>query len=167
MDKRKNISLISAVSIPILMILLIIGSIYWPRETAHPKFNFLYITHDSSQQEYLVQEGKLVPPKKTATNHTKFFIYDVTQNKSQEISFQDTQKLNLDTNIKSPDGFEVVSGGNDINIFSLFFGSIDNYNSRYLKKRNTILKLNLSPNTSYYTFRFLGWIKNQEGNQHG
>jgi len=158
MDKRKNISLILAVAIPILMIFLIIASIYWPRATAHPKFNFLYLMGENyiNNQQYVVQNEKLIFTQKNSENNAKFYIYDTTQNKSTEISFQDAQKLNLNANLKSPDGFEVVSGGNDGGIFPLFFGSTDNYYSRYLKNDHTTLKLNIPHN---YNFRFLGWVK--------
>lgn len=87
------------------------------------------------------------------------YIYDATKNLSQEISFEEAQKLNLDANIKSPDGFEVVHG-NQNNGF-LFFSSDNNYNTVYLTGHNVSKKLNLQLNgSSYYdNFRFLGWIK--------
>lgn len=170
MAKRKNVSLMLGLSIPVLMILFIIASIYWPKTTAQPKFNFLYNIEENdvnynnnSGQQYLVQNGKLVKTKKANQNKSKFFIYDTTQNKSKEISFQDAQRLSLDVNLKSPDGFEVVAGSNDGGIFSLFLGSGTDYHTRYLKGHHAVIKLNISNNSSnnnyFYNFRFLGWIK--------
>jgi len=162
MDMRKNVSLILGLSIPILMILFITASIYWPKITVHPKFNFLYVTgenyypYDNSQQQYLIQEGKLVIAKKSKKNNARFYIYDIAQHNSKEIFFQDAKKLNLDINPISPDGFEMVTGGNDGGIFSLFFGTYHNYHSRYLKGHHAVIKLNIANN---YHFRFLGWIK--------
>jgi hypothetical protein len=124
-----------------------------------------------NQDQYSVQNRKLVrneiqrpenqiyqPPREV-----KLYIHDVAKNESKEISFEEAQNLNLDSNTKSPDGFEVVYGSRGEGLFPFFFLSERDYNTLYLKGRNVSKKLNLQLSGSYYNyydnFRFLGWIK--------
>jgi len=174
---KKNITLLVGMSIPILMILFVAGSIYLPGLFIQPKFNFLYVSGaDSyySKYQYSVQNGKLVrseiqrlenqiyqPPREV-----KLYIYDVAKNESKEISFEEAQNLNLDSSIISPDGFEIVYGSRGEGFFPFFFLSERDYNTLYLKGHNVSKKLNLQLSGSYYNyynyydnFRFIGWIK--------
>lgn len=171
------------------MILFVAASIYAPRLFApQPRVNFLYASGENypygdTLREYSVQNGKLVklelaqpekgayamrywapvpyPASSTVPKfvEAKLFVHDVVKNESKEISFDDAQKLNLDSNMKSPDGFEVAYGNHD-NGFPFFSGT--DYDVRYLKGHNVSTKLNLQSNEPYYNynFRFLGWIKN-------
>ena len=169
---KKNASLLLGISIPILMILFVAASIYLPSLFVKPKYNFLYVIGDDysyyNQYQYSVKNGKLVkneiqrledkklPPRIEA----KLYIHDVAKNESREISFEEAQKLNLDTSITSPDGFEIVYGSRGDGIFPFFFWSERDYSRRYLKGHNLTKKLNLQSDSSYYrSFRFLGWIK--------
>jgi hypothetical protein len=169
---KKNTTMIVGISIPILMILFVAGSIYLPELFVQPKFNFLYVIGDDyyyyNQYQYSVQNGKLVgseiqrpenqiyqPPREV-----KLYIYDVAKNESKEISFEEAKNLNLDSNTKSPDGFEVVYGSRGEGFFPFFFWSERDDNTRYLKGHNVSKKLNLQLSGPYYTnFRFIGWIK--------
>lgn len=172
---KKNITLILGISIPILMILFVAGSIYLPGLFIQPRFNFLYVSGDdyyyyNNEQQYSVQNDRLIkneikqpengnynPPR----GEVKLFIYDVVKNESKQVSFDEAQKLNLDSNNISPDGFEVVYGSRGDGIFPFFFYSGTDYNARYLKGHNVSKKLNIQLSGSYYyNFRFLGWIKN-------
>lgn len=181
---RKNITLILGMSIPVLMILFVAGSIYLPGLFIQPKFNFLYASGDdyvyyTNGQQYSVQNNKLVnnaikqaengnhnpfqrygtytPPR----NEAKLFVYDVVKNESRQVSFDEAQNLNLDSNGVSPDGFEVVYGSRGDGIFPFFFYAGTDYNARYLKGHNVSKKLNVQSSGPYnYNFRFLGWIKN-------
>lgn len=172
---KRNVTLVIGISIPILMILFVAGSIYLPGLFIQPHTNFLYVSVDDSYyyynngSQYSVQNNKLVKNEiKQPTNQyynpppleVKLYVYDVEQNKATEISFTDAQNLNLDSNTKSPDGFEVVDGNND-GFFPFFWGSGTDYETRYLKGHSVSKKLNLQLNGgSYYNnFRFIGWIK--------
>lgn len=161
------------ISIPILMILLVAGSIYIPGLFIQPKYNFLYVSGEGySGQQYSVQNNQLVKNEiqqpengnyNPSPSNAKLFLYDISTNKSIELSFEVAQKLfNLDSNIKSPDGFEIVYGssGNGI-IFPFFFYSGTDYNSSYLKGHNVSKKLNIQLHGSPYDFRFLGWTKDK------
>lgn len=133
MEIRKNFTLILGISIPIIMILLIAGSIYLPGLFVHPQYNFLYVSGDDAyfrQQQYYVQNGSLVKSEfQPTTNQTynapktesKLYIYDVVENKAREVTFEEAQNLNLDSNNKSPDDFEVVYGSRDDSFFLFSF----------------------------------------------
>ncbi|MBI2589818.1 hypothetical protein HYW32_02235 [Candidatus Berkelbacteria bacterium] len=172
---KKNITLILGISIPILMILFVAGSIYLPGLFIKPHFNFLYVSGDDSYyyynsgHQYSVQNDKLVKneikqPENQNYNpprvESKLYIYDVAKNEAKEISFTEAQNLNLDSSVKSSDDFEVVYGSRDSGFFPFFWGGTD-YNARYLSGHNVSKKLNLQLNgSSYYNnFRFIGWIK--------
>jgi hypothetical protein len=173
MEIKKNFTLILGISIPIIMILLIAGSIYLPGLFVHPQYNFLYVSGDDAyygRQQYSVQNGRLVKSEfQPATNQiyqppiieSKLYIYNVVENNAREVTFEGAQNLNLDSSNKSPDDFEVVYGSRSDSFFPLFFYSETDYSSRYLKGHNVSKKLNLQLNrSSYYNnFRFLGWIK--------
>ena len=173
---KKNITLVLGISIPILMILFVAGSIYLPGLFIKPHFNFLYASGDDSYYyynngyQYSVQDDKLIKneiKQPENQNYTpprvepKLYLYDITKNEAKEISFADAQNLNLDSNTKSPDDFEVVYGSRDEGFFPFFWGAGTDYNSRYLKGHNVSKKINLQLNGgSYYNnFRFIGWIK--------
>jgi hypothetical protein len=170
---KKNITFILGISIPLLMILFVAGSIYLPSFFVEPlKYNFLYTVDDYNLyidgQQYLVKDGKIIKneiikPEDGSPIYenaeSRLFIYDVVKNESKQISFEEAQKLNLDQNIESPDGFEVVYGSSGSGGF-LFFYSGNNYNL-YIKGHNTSKKLNTQLGERYYySFSFLGWIKN-------
>lgn len=170
---KKNITLILGISIPILMILFVASSIYLPGLFIKPHFNFIYVSGDDycyGQQQYSIQNSKLVkneikqsenqncnPPR----SESKLYLYDVAKNEAKEISFVEAQNLNIDSNVKSPDGFEIVYGSRGDGFFPFLFWSERDYNTRYLSGHNVSKKLNLQLNgSSYYNnFRFLGWIK--------
>lgn len=171
MKNKKDISLIIGIAIPILMIVFVAASIYLPSLfSPSPKFNFLYVTGDRyyGKYQFVVENGKLAKREVKYPEHynsevARLYIHDVLKNESKEISFEDAQKLYLDPNKESQDGFEVVYGSYDGGIFSIFFGRED-YDTVYLKGHNVSKKLNLSSsgNGHYYyynSFRFLGWLK--------
>jgi len=160
-----NISLIIGLAIPFLMIILVALSIYVPAIfSPQPQYNFLYVTGDDywNGRQYVVQSGKLIEREIVYRDNyipqvARIFIHNVAANENQEISFEDAQKLFLNPNSKSPDGWEVVSGG-DSGGFFLFSYSSGDYNSMYLQGHNTSKKLNLQQDSSHYRAHFLGWI---------
>lgn len=171
MNSKKNISLIIGMAIPIFMIFLIAGSIYIPSLFAPaPRFNFLYVTEDSYGQnrQYVVENGTLVKyevkyPEHYVPRTPRLFMHDVSANADKEISFEEAQKLKLDANVKSPDGYEVVYGSSEYGFFPLFFSGGQDYNAMYLKGHNTSKKLELQSSSEgryyYRDRRFLGWIR--------
>jgi hypothetical protein len=147
---KKNINLFIAISIPILMILFVAASIYLPGIFIKPKFNFLYSCDNYYyDQYYYVQNEKIIKNEtQKSKKEVKLYIYDVIKNINKEISFEEAQNLNLDPNIKSPDGFEIVYGTKGNGLLPFFFWSEKDYTTLYLTGRNVSKKLNLQLNES-------------------
>ena len=166
MENRKNVPLIVALSIPVLMIALIAISIYFPALFVSPKFDFVYSTDNEYCRflKYSVKVGKIIENEKQPANENnicrdsrdpRLYYYDVTRKISREITFEEAQKLTLDNAFQSPDGFEVVSGDRS---FDVFFIGGSSYYDKYLKKGSYSRKLNI-PHNYYYDFRLIGWVK--------
>ena len=175
-EKKKNVPLIVALSIPILMVVLIAISIYIPTLFIKPQFDFLYTfgrgyCYDYNRK-YSVQNGKVIEnemkkfdEKNPCHNYDQreqvLYYYDVQTNKVREIAFAEVQSFIVDNQLTSPDGFEVVSGDRS---FDMFFFSSSSYYAKYLKKGAFSRKLNISGGNRYdydynYNFNFIGWIK--------
>lgn len=170
MDLKKNATLIIGIAIPVIMIILVAVSIYIPPLFMHPKYNFLYVSGDEYNSEYTyhISGGTLVKEKKernknddygynrSSYREQKLFLHDTQKNESREISYEEARGLKLDTDEKSPDGFEVISswsGGG----FLFFDGG--SHRGQYLKRNSYSKKLNTQASGDYYyDFNFLGWI---------
>jgi hypothetical protein len=170
-DKSKNIPLMVALSIPVLMVMLVAVSIYLPVLFVDPpRTDFVYSVgwNYYSQYQYVVREGKVVENKmeRPESSYTspnspqpKIFYYDVDQEVAREITLQEAQEWTVDEQEVSADGFRVVQGshGGDI----LFF-SYDSRCKQYLQKGAFSRQLNLNSGGDYcYSFRFLGWVKGE------
>jgi hypothetical protein len=168
MDVKKNIPLILGLSIPIIMILFVAGSIYLPGLFIQPKFNFLYATGENYyyNRHYSVQNGRLIKNEFDYPEHytgsrtePRLYIHDIVKNESQEISFSEAQKLTLNSNSQSPDGFEIDCGRRTQGIFFIFVDLSRDCSTRFIKGHNTSKKLNIQRSgSSYGYFQFLGWI---------
>lgn len=164
MVNKKNIPLLIGVLIPIAMIILVAAAIYLPALFSQPKYDFIYLTGDYYYPQYYVDnDGKLVrkdvvPPEPNYPPNTesRLFYHDIKTNESRQISYDEAKDYNLDINIKSPDGYEIVNG-NGAEFFPFFGGSGND--SHYIKGHNASKKLNLQSQGGYYNFRFLGWVK--------
>lgn len=170
MRSKINIPLLVAIFIPIAMIIFISASIYLPVLFTHPKHNFLYSTggYYHSDFDYVVTNSKL--DKKLYPNTNNFptyysnsgkktlFLHNISENKSRQISFEEAQLLDLDSNPVSEDGFEVTEGSGSYGLFPFFLGSYSR-DSHFLKKDSYSQKLNLNTSGNYYGYMFLGWIK--------
>lgn len=169
MNIKKNISLIIAIAVPILMIIFVAASIYLPRFFIHPQYNFLYVTGDYSEaQRYAVDDTQLVkndlkqPDNYNYRGEAKLYIYDVGSDQSTEVAFIDTRELNLNSNRESVDGFEIVSGDQSHGLFPFSFSSDHDYCSRYISGHNLSRKLVLKQTSSSNgcgNFRFLAWVQ--------
>ncbi len=164
--QRKDIPLIVGIAIPLIMILSIVGMLYVPFLFAHPTINFLYTDGEDywNSFTYRVVNGKVVmqPPSDPTSDNgptARLYIYQVEKDSSREISFADAQTLKLDTQSKSPEGFEVREGGQDIGIFPFFFGN-RNYGNWYLQGHGVSRKINKNAHNYSGTgnLHFLGWI---------
>ncbi len=172
MINKKNIPLILALCIPVLMIILVAAFIYFPGMGKKAQYSFVYMTgasyYDYGQREYEVVNGKVTYyplPSSTMPLYGKpdnvkphFYFYDINLDSATEISFEQAKNYNLDSSNISPDNY-VIERGNGGG--GLFFDGGTDYNSWFIKGYNRSRKLNLklTGTDSYYNFRFLGWVK--------
>jgi hypothetical protein len=178
--KQSNVPLLVGVAIPIVMVLLVAGSIYLPGLFIKPTVDFLYMTdyYDRYACEYVyevrsgadVHSGSLVRAKSTSYTDPgyvrndctpRFYVYDVQTDTSKEYTFEEAQKLKLDPSRVSPDGFEVVRGGRGGD-FLFVFDMGGNYDTMYLRGHNVSRRLNMEKgNSGYYYYSdtpTLGWV---------
>ena len=173
MKAGNNASLIVGISIPFVMIALVAISIYVPgRFAPQAKFNFLYAADggDVGYFQYAVDRGKLMAPTSVYPNLRRmpqFFVHDVASNRSHEVSLEEAQRLSLNSEAVSPDGWEMAYGGSGGGVFPFYFYNHYDYGAVYLKGHHTSRKLNLQPflgsHYSYYSVHFLGWLPLQGG----
>src|SRR3989338_8431803 len=109
MLNKKRLPLIIALAIPALMIIAVALSIYIPALTSEPQYDFIYSTGDYYYGNYFVKDGKVLKqdlPKTQEPYHrsseTKLFYHDTSENRSHELSFEETQGYSLDSNQISP-----------------------------------------------------------------
>ena len=176
---KKNLPLIIALCIPVVMIILVAAFIYLPSWGKKPQYNFVYMTGSNSyyydsasgRREYVVSGGHLVynevpspapgipPVYKPDANLPHFYLYDSARDESTEISFAQPQSYKLDASSVSPDGYTVERGNYGGGDF-LFAGGGRDYNSWFIKGHNRSHKLNLKiTGNNYYDIQFLGWIE--------
>lgn len=169
MNFKNNSTLIIGLSIPIIMILIIAGSIYMPCIFSQPKYSFIYTSSSDEyfgSYKYIVTEGYLTKVKAHRTPNThntdqtvQLFKYDAITNKSNIISFDKAKNFRLNTNKEALDGFYVVRGNNSNGIFPFIFWSYPDNSRVYLKNKLCSKNINLQLNAPYYNnFHFLGWI---------
>lgn len=181
---RKNITLIIALLIPVIMVLFIIGSVYIPKMFVNPQYSFVYSSVDANYNYnyqvttekfvYEVKNGKVVknilPVRYDYNNKPiaeygpteKLYFYDVIKNSTKEISLDEAQKYNLNTESRSPDGYALERNYGNYGIFELFGSNREN-NGWYIKKGMGSKKLTFgnTNNLNYYSYdqiKFLGWV---------
>lgn len=174
---KKNIPLIIGLALPVLMIIAVAISIYVPRlYTDKPHIDFLYLTGDAyfygyGYPHYTVRDrtlekqelpeevqrevSRISPP--IQRGDVRFFVHDVENNTSREISFEEAQKLKLESLQESPDGFSLVRGGQVNGVFPFFYNGQDTQ-EWYLRGHGVSYPVDVRQGTGYDSLHFLGWI---------
>ncbi len=170
---KKNLPLIIALCVPVIMIIALALAIYLPGWSKKPAHNFIYVTGDSyysyGANKYVVSGGYLKqnPAPATTTDpyyygranqEVALYLYDVKTNTASELSFEQAAGYKLDPSQTSEDGYKVERG--NYNGDFLFGSNSGDYNSWFIKGHNRSTKLNLKLNgTDYYGVQFLGWVE--------
>lgn len=183
---KKNIVLILAFSLPVVLIGVVALSSYLPSRFLSTNYNFVYTLctdgvnsfsyycERSMVPQYQVQEGKLVvvpvDPKQDVNGNgvpdvnekfsRRFFLHDTQKNVSTEITIDQAKSLQFSDLLTSPDGLSVSSGYSSGGDFFLFGGG-SSY-GYYLTKGKARTRMNLinSGDRYYYgdNFQFMGWV---------
>ncbi|HRN69665.1 MAG TPA: hypothetical protein PLS49_00640 [Candidatus Woesebacteria bacterium] len=182
---KKNLTLILAFLIPILLIFVVAINAYFPFSSLKTTYNFVYATCDGYEYNYpagcdiyakslySVENNKLIvntidPAQDSDWDHTsdinekyvvRLFLHSTAENESREITIDEAQQFEFSSLLTSPDG---VTISNEYNSGSglLLFDSGSSY-GQYLKKGNIRSKLNLINGDRYYAqenFYFIGWV---------
>jgi hypothetical protein len=176
--KTKNLPLIIGIALPVFFILIISIIVFIPTWFIKPQYNFLYSNQGSyynyNNQAYsntYVVDGSslsLNPPPvstgslpKTATN-PPLFLYNVKDNSTHQIDFNDAKNFVLDPGPSSPDGYLVKYQYSNEGLFGLF-GSNGNQSGYVIAKGNASKSLDglNASSENYYSndFKFIGWVK--------
>ncbi len=167
MDK-KNIPVIVAFSIPLLMVLLVIAAVSLPRAFApRPQYNFIYSIGDYNFTNVSVLGGRLIVQQTGISGHglhakpLRLFFYNVKNNSAREISVKEASGFVLDANLKSPDGYEIENNSPSYDLVSGIFGPHD-YPAWYIAGHGTSRKVDLPGYGDLWSFRFTGWVTGQD-----
>jgi len=179
MKNIKNIPLLVGITLPILFIIFISIIIFVPNLFIKPQYNFLYSNNDfyyTYDQQYLnsysVEGGHLVATRLRASpdpyvvykgENPPLFLYDVKNDSTHQITFAETQNLNIDAGPSSPDGYVVDYQYRNSGIFDLF-GSNNGQSGYVISKGGASKKLHILNSDSYTYYnsgkvKFIGWIK--------
>lgn len=183
MQQNRKWSLIVGILIPVLMVVALILAIYLPGLFLKPKHDFLYTFYqssyyspsyevvgnslsikcpsDSSYNQYYSYNSSINKVECTAANAGSLYLYNVTLDTTREISYSEAKKLSIRSNPISEDGYEVTSGSSSGSLMGIFGGhSSDYYKTKYIKGSTASKKININyaGSSSYYNFRFLGWV---------
>ena len=175
MNTRHDPVLWLALGIPVLMIVLVAAGVILPRYFVKPpQYNFVYSVMANSNAPvaaggfyaYQVNDKGIVeryvtaggPEKTTAApvDTRTLYMYDVASHTSKQLSFDNAQKLQLNSNHVSPDGYDVETGNSDA---GFPFGGGEGPD-QYMAKGSYSQRLNIAAmfGNTYYDFQFLGWV---------
>lgn len=165
--KLKNLPLIIGLAIPALMVIFIAIVVYIPPLFVKVNYNILYIYPNdySCSQQFYLNSGKLDLRdnsndyyKKYAQCDFKAFVYDVLKEESRQISIEEAKNLYVYSETKSPDGFEIVSGGYDGGGFFPFYYHSSDYGSKYVQGHGISKKIKIQSIGNWNSSRIIGWV---------
>lgn len=140
-------------SVPLGVIILLIGFVYLPRLLANPMYDFVYCSGFSCDGAFTVTpSGKIIASEDRRYYDASLQYYDVSRDASRPIQLEEAAKYQIDPLSKSPDGYIVrqnTSGGG-----ILFLGNYKNDWS--LKKGFASKPISLD---SHRSNTFIGWVR--------
>jgi hypothetical protein len=163
MEMKKNLPLVVALGIPVVLTAVIALAVYLPGFGPEPGYDFVYAVRNyyGPGPIYDVVEGKVI--ERPALDYpegemrypgpaAQLYYYDVESKISKNLTLQESQAHSLETSRTSPDGYVVENGGGS-GIFPFYESG--NYYDQYLVGNNRRLKTTISD----YNFEFLGWVR--------
>lgn len=143
-------------SVPLGIIVILIGLIYLPRLFANPTYDFIYCEGYSCLDRYSVDPAtntvRQVPEDRRFSAEASLRYYDASRDATRPISQTEAESYRLDPMSKSPEGYELElstgSGG------FLFWGD---YSREWHLKKGMITKP-ISLGNSNSDKQFVGWV---------
>ncbi|MEK7185056.1 MAG: hypothetical protein AAB726_00320 [Patescibacteria group bacterium] len=184
---KKNIPLIIAIALPVVLILAVLGTVLVPKFTMSPEYDFIYTDYYyqggfyndfnyyyDMQDGFIVKKDILPPPagqeylyRNRVPRDPSLYFYDVKKDTSRKISYEEVRVLRLEPGPTSPDGFLIENIYSDNGIFDLF-GSNSDRNGLFLVKNAYKKKLKIQNMDFFYGNSHtpaIGWIKNNSVEQ--
>lgn len=174
--KRRNIIIIASVAGAFILFTLAGLLAYLPGRMSTTSYDFLYTMNYAAHGKYRVENSKLkVEPipkydyMRGADDFygesTNLYRYDSANDKQIVISDSDAEKLTLNEDSESPDGYSVIVKYNNNNFNPTYpltgvrDGSYGDFNV-FFRKGISNRKLNIERDNSdsYYDFQFIAWI---------
>lgn len=173
---KKNLAIIAATVIPVIMILSLMSYIYIPKLFLGQSKNiqFIYLSPDDNRESlrYQVVDNALV--KKSSTHSDSYrkllarksiekpqlYIYNSETNSSKKIKSNKAKQLLLSSKSISPNGFSLSCSIQKPNIIELALGPVTNCNQgRFLVGPGVTKKMNLTlKEIGADSFRFIAWV---------
>lgn len=172
---EKNVALVVAFALPIVLIAIIALSTYLPSLALSTDYDFVYSSctdgtnnyryncYNDPKKRYSVVNGEIVDGLLDGgENYTaRIFLHDTKKNEGREITLEEARALSLNELLTSPDGVTVSGNYNNRGGGFFIFDGGSSY-GYYLTKGKGRSKLNLinSDDAYYYqgNFQFIGWV---------
>jgi len=174
--KTKNLPLIVGIALPIVLIIIISIVMFVPSFFINPQHNFIYTTgdntygaYDTFRSNYRVDGNRIISESQPIRENQVYkadsptiYMYDVKNNSSHQITFDEAKKYSLDPGPSDTDGYMVKYEYGHNGIFEIFGSSGSNY-KYFIEKNSGRKELTGFINYGQYyyqgNFRFIGWIK--------
>jgi len=161
---KDKLPLFVGIGLPLLLVAYIVLSTYIPSLFVKPKYNFIYATGYYYNYNISTVNGKITVSPTYSDNQSysntstpTFYLYDVSNDKSTQITTGQTQAYNVDPSNKSPDGFTVETSYGGGGFFPFWYDSYDG--GYYLKGHGLNKKIQILGDT--YQFKLIGWVTNE------
>ncbi len=171
---KKYLPVIIALGAPILFIFGVIIYVALLSGTINPQYDFIYTYNDYNAEVLYVDENgtlqldrsklqSLIDDKYSRYNiyserDIKIFRYYVQEDRAEEITLNDTQKIVINNSKQSPDGFAVEYRGS-YSTPPIVFGA-KSQRGFYIYKDSKSQKINLNENYYYNNIELIGWVAN-------
>lgn len=180
---KNHIPLIVGIALPIIFIIIISVLLFVPPSLVNPEHDFVYTMSDRYEYNYCYRNYYELKNNKIVLKSTNLnldekkidpniyesikiedmpdlYIYHVKTDTTNEISFEEAQKLTLLPGPSSPDGYTVSYQYNHDGIFELF-GSNPDSQGYFISKGNKSKRLANLGDTNYYSgnFDLIGWVQ--------
>ncbi len=170
--KGFNPVLAVGIALPALLIIILFVVIFLPASLLKPEYDFVYSNEYENYytpqylHTYRVTDGHITKIENTLREKQipegdapNLYVYNVAQNTSKHIEFEEAQKLTVDPGPSSPDGFTIGFNYSNSGGF-FFFGSSGSESGYFIKKGNSGKRLTGLTNGDRYSqnVRFIGWV---------
>lgn len=171
---NKNYYLYIALLIPIILVVVTAAGMLFPQNELLPEENFVYLVaehygafhcgQDLKQKLFADSLNHHVPPlssdQMNSCASAGLYLYNFKEKSNTKLTLAEAKELLASDKTESPDGFrleEYCSSG----MYSMWpFEMSSNHHYNVCIQKDTYQKkINISPDSKYNSFQFIGWTK--------